>query len=288
MLAVGRWAVRAGRRGAVGLAAVGLLVGWTPLSARAEDGVLTIRGRAPGYVDVRLNRSVTVDLEHVTFRGPGAYTGVFIDRIRPSAPVRDLLGVLHRTVTGNLNEPKPDWLGFTADPLPAGTYRFYLLGSGASTVSIPVEGLGSGRTVTTVTPIRVRYTERPLQAMFSPDLDDKYLYHAEVRQPVTLGARPLLYQAAFARFDYPTAQRYGVTTRLQRTPSDPCDYLADNVGAGVADGWDSQAIVHYADFDIAPAGRYDAVAKFRGTKEPNQARVALLSTALSTAAPNRG
>ena len=263
--------------------AAALAFAWSPLSSAnaVESDVLVVRGTAPGYVDVRTTKPLSFDLKLATYKGGGPYTGVFVDRIQPSTPILTRLGVLHRTLTTQGAPTQPDVFGYAEPQFPAGVYRLYLLGSGSSSVTIPVEGLGSGRIVATTARFPVSYREAALNATLSPDADA--LYQATTRLPVTLGSRPLLYQRVFVGFRGPMAQRHALAGCLP--PPIRCEYIADLVSvAGLGEVGVSHAI--YADAEEAPPGNYDAIAMYRGSRVPDRSGVALLTSPLS-AAPAR-
>ncbi len=269
-------------RAAAWMAVVALAAGVAPMSAgAAEDGELTIRGRASGYVDIRVTKPVTLDLEAATFVGGGPYTAFFVDQIQPRSAYRVMLGMVDRAAAEDPGNAKPVTAADPGARLPVGTYRFYLLGSGIASVTIPVEGLGRSRTVTPRTPVTVNHTDAPLVASLSPGADA--IYHAESRLPVMLSPRVLVYQKAVARFDGPSMQQHGVTACLQEAPSDPCDYELEGTSHAVT-GWTATSYTGAA-IGIGPKKPVEAVAKFRGSRMPSRAHVTLLTVPLSTSAP---
>lgn len=127
-----------------------LAVGAVP--AHATTSTLTLSGTGSGYADVTFTSSVTVDArDPFTSTSSGTYAGW---AVKDGSTV---VGGLHvdgwfdiaiqhrRDLVETLTATTPS--GSTT--LAAGTYRFYLLTDGTSSVTISVAGLGSAQSAST-------------------------------------------------------------------------------------------------------------------------------------------
>ena len=114
------------------------LVGLYPAQAKRADQSLTLTGDRTAYVDVEFDRPITLDVGATRIEYGGSHAG-WLMHPAGSAPSRDLTGSYAiRDAQPDSGSKPSDTLNYGKVKLKSGTYRFYLLADGPTTVRIPI------------------------------------------------------------------------------------------------------------------------------------------------------
>lgn len=193
-----------------------------PSGAAQGTQRIVMSGSTSGYVDIVLTHPTQLDDTKAQLTGRGRYTGFALDRLGDDKNPVTFLYVWFRDAHVGTPTTTGGALGDgIAQPLPAGTYRAYLLTDGPGSISFPViRGTFPRTMLKPQRPTRPRYRLATIAQTLSPNRDG--LYDGHVSLPVTVTAHDVPWITVFGTWP-DKAMVHHIHACITAQPPEPCD-----------------------------------------------------------------